>query len=48
MIFYCQTVANEYDEWQYCRENPLIEFGNGEGVSSIENMITHNWYVPRE
>lgn len=48
MIFYCQTVANEYDEWQYCRENALIEFGNGEGILSFEDMVTHSWYVPKE
>jgi hypothetical protein len=47
MIFYCQTVANEYDEWQQCREKEIIEFFKGEGILSFEDIITHNWYTLR-
>jgi len=44
MIFYCQTMANDYDEWQFCRDNDKVEFGNGEGLLSVEGFIDSTWY----
>jgi hypothetical protein len=48
MIFYCQTMANDFDEWQFCRDNNKDEFGNGVLLSTLEDLITHNWYVTRQ
>jgi hypothetical protein len=44
-IFYCQTVAGDYDEWQFCRDNNKFELFNGEGLASLEDMVNQNWYV---
>ena len=48
MIFYCQTMANDFDEWQFCRENNKVEFGNGVFLSSFEDIVNHNWYTLKQ
>ena len=47
MIFYCETMAGDYDEWQFCRENDIVEFFNGESLLTIEQAIDHTWYYPK-
>lgn len=44
-IFYCQTVAGDYDEWQFCRDNNKFELFNGEALASMDDLINRNWYV---
>jgi hypothetical protein len=47
MIFFCQTMANDYDEWQFCRDNDKVEFFNGEGLLTIEQFIDHAWFYQK-
>ena len=44
MIYYCQTVSNDYDEWQFCRDNDKFQLLDGEGLLSFENLLNHAWY----
>lgn len=46
MDFYCQTVSNDYDEWQYCRNKDKFDlFGLGdEAMDTVENLINNSWY----
>lgn len=55
MELYCQTVSNDWDEWNYCRDNDRFDIWDGEErLMSLMNAIDHDWFrevkqlVPKE
>lgn len=47
-IMYCQTVSNDYDEWQYCLDNDRFQPFSVYGLLSIENLIDKAWYEKKQ
>lgn len=43
MELYCQTVSNDYDEWQYCRDTDRYDL-KGSTLMTIMNSIDHDWF----
>jgi hypothetical protein len=45
MTMYCQTVSNDYDEWQFCRDQDKVApFSIVETLLTFEQAIDHTWY----
>ena len=45
MVMYCQTVSNDYDEWQFCRDkNKSDLFDLNESLMTIEQFVNYSWY----
>lgn len=48
LLMYCETVAGDYDEWQFCRDNGLNGLFNGEAVLTLEQAFNSLWYEQRK
>ena len=44
---YCQTVSNDYDEYQFCRGKSLFDLFSYQGLLSVEHFIDSHWYSPK-
>ena len=46
MIMYCQTVSNDYDEWQFCRNRDKFDpFSISETLLTFEQSVDHTWFT---
>jgi hypothetical protein len=45
MLMFCQTIAGDYDEFQFCRSKSIFNFEEaGTFVMALEQTIDHAWY----
>jgi len=45
MELYCQTISNDFDEWQYCRDTDRFDlWETDETLMTIMNFIDHDWF----
>ena len=45
MELYCQTISNDFDEWQYCRDTDRFDlWETDETLMTIMNYIDHDWF----
>jgi len=47
MDMFCQTTANDYDEWQFCRDDDKFDLHDGAALLSIMNLIDYRWMEPK-
>jgi hypothetical protein len=45
---YCQTVANDFDEYQFCRDKSLSDLFSLEGLLTAEQYIDFAWFKPKK
>lgn len=42
--YYCQTVADDYDEYQYCLDKDKADFSADGIIMTIQDFIDHFWF----
>ena len=44
---YCQTMSNDYDEYQFCRDKSLFDLVSYQGLLSVEHYIDFSWWTKK-
>lgn len=44
MELYCQTVSNDFDEYQFCQDRDSFDFKHGMALQTIMNWVDHDWF----